>query len=197
MKSRSPFSILLDRKFAMNPSEIPESRIAEMIAGVKDYMRGEHALYLRASEPLAEEWRARVQEYFPPALLDSVKTLTLEGARIPPPPFYPEALAFAAGNFPDFVHLASITYMDVIVFNEKIAPRTLFHGLVHAEQMALLGFESYVELYVRGFVKTRSWISIPLEAQAFKLEERFVIFPPEVFSVEEEVLLWASTGRYN
>jgi hypothetical protein len=180
----------------MNLLEIPELRIAEMIAGVKDYMRRERSLYLPASEPLTAEWRAVVRDYFPAPLLDSVKTLTLEGARIPPPPFYAEALALSSGGFPDFVHLASITYIDVIVFNEKIAPRTLFHGLVHAQQMALLGFEPYVELYVRGFVKTRSWINIPLEAQAFKLEERFAVSPPETFTAEEEVRLWASTGRY-
>jgi len=38
----------------------------------------------------------------------------------------------SSGNFPDFVHLASITYLDVIVFNDEIAVRMLFHGLVHA-----------------------------------------------------------------
>jgi hypothetical protein len=38
---------------------------------------------------------------------------------------------------------------------------------------------------VRGFLKTRSWLHIPLETQAFKLEERFQMSPPERFSVEE------------
>jgi len=46
-------------------------------------------------------------------------------------------------------------------------------------------------------VSTRSWINIPLEAQAFKLEERFAVSPLEIFSVEEEVRLWASAGRYD
>jgi hypothetical protein len=62
--------------------------------------------------------------------------------------------------------------------------------------MAFLGFETYVGLYVRGFVKTRSWLHIPLETQAFKLEERFLITPPEQFSVEDEVSLWARENRY-
>jgi hypothetical protein len=102
----------------------------------------------------------------------------------------------SSGTFPDFVHLASVTYIDIIVFNGAMAPRTLFHGLVHAQQMASLGLERYVGLYVRGFLKTRSWITIPLEAQAFSLEARFMMTPPELFSVEEEVKFCTGQGRY-
>ena len=173
-----------------------ESQVLEMVAGVTDYFRKERALYLPASEPLAAEWKSKVRAYFPQKLLDTVKTVQLEGARIPPPPFYADAIALSSGNFPNFVHLASVTYVDVIVFNEKIIPRTLFHGLVHAQQMAHLSLETYADLYVRGFLKTRSWLHIPLETQAFKLEERFLISPPEQFSVEEEVMLWTSQNRY-
>lgn len=167
-----------------------------MIAGVAGYLRQERALYLPASQVLSEEWKSKVRRYFPKTLLDTVKTVQLEGARIPPPPFYAEGVALSSGKFPDFVHLASVTYIDVLVFNEGIVPRTLFHALVHSEQMAYLGLDRYVDLYVRGFVKTRSWLNIPLETQAFKLEERFSVAPPEEFSVEEEVKLWDSENRY-
>jgi len=166
-----------------------------MIAGVAEYLRKERVLYLPASEPLSAEWKSKLRSYFPRTLLDMVKTVQLEGARIPPPPFYSEAIALSGGNFPDFVHLASVTYVDVLVFNERIAPRTLFHALVHAEQVRQLGVETYAALYVRGFVKTRSWLLIPLEIQAFKLEARFLSSPPEQFSVEDEVKLWAAGDR--
>ena len=181
----------------MEPTQFSETRITEMISGVVKYMRDERALYHPASEPLAANWKATVQPYFAKKLLQTVKTVTLEGARIPPPPFYAKAAALSSGAFPDFVHLASVTYIDIIVFNEAIAARTLFHGLVHAQQMASLGFEEYVALYVRGFLKTRSWVSIPLEAQAFKLEERFQASPAEPFAVEEEVKLWQAQGRFS
>ena len=180
----------------MDPSQLSEARVAEMIAEVAAYLRQERSLYLRASDPLAPNWKTALQHYFPKALLDSVKTVTLEGARIPPPPFYSEAVALSSGSFPDFVHLASVTYIDIIVFNDAIAPRTLFHGLVHAQQMAFLELDKYVAFYLRGFLKTRSWINIPLEAQAFQLEARFSMSPPELFSVEEAVKLWAGQGRY-
>jgi hypothetical protein len=94
-------------------------------------------------------------------LLDKVKNITLRGARIPPPPFYGQAKEMSGGKFPDLVHLASFTYIDVLVFHNEIAPCTLFHALVHATQMAVLGFEHYVDLYVRAFAKHRSWLAIP------------------------------------
>jgi len=125
----------------MDPVELPEARVCEMVSGVAAYLRRERELYFRASEPLSTGWRAAVQDYFSVALLDSIKTIILKGARIPPPPFYAEAMAFSSGNFPDFVHLASITYLDVIVFHYEITLRTLFHGLVHAAQMAFLGLD--------------------------------------------------------
>jgi len=167
-----------------------------MVSGVAAYLRRERELYFRASEPLSPGWRNAVQAYFPNTLLDSIRTIILKGARIPPPPFYSEAVAMSSGNFPDFVHLASFTYVDTIVFHDEIALRTLFHGLVHATQMALLGLDHYTDLYVRGFVKSRSWIAIPLEAQAYQLDTRFAMSPSTSFSVEEEVKSWAEQGRY-
>ena len=97
----------------MDPVELPESRVAEIISGVAAYLR-QGELYFRASEPLAAGWRTGVQGYFSRTLLDSVRTIILKGARIPPPRFYAEAMALSSGNFPDFVHLASVTYLDVI-----------------------------------------------------------------------------------
>jgi hypothetical protein len=181
---------------AIDASQFSESRVAEMIAEIAAYLRKERSLYFPASQPLASTSKTALQHYFPKTLLDTVKTVTLEGARIPPPPFYAEALALSSGRFPDFVHLASVTYVDVVVFNDAIAPRTLFHGLIHAQQMAFLELDKYVSFYLRGFLETRSWINIPLEAQAFQLEARFSMTPPEVFSVEEEVKCWSSERRY-
>jgi hypothetical protein len=167
-----------------------------MVSGVAAYFRQEREIYFRASEPLAAEWKTRVQPYFSKSLLERIRTVVLKGARIPPPPFYAEAIALSSGNFPDFVHLASITYLDIIVCHDEIVLRTLFHGLVHAAQMALLGFDRYTELYVRGFVKTRSWLAIPLETQAFQLDTRFEMSPAVAFSVEDEVKSWVQKGQY-
>jgi len=180
----------------MDSSPLPEACVRKMITEVAAYFEKERSLYLRASEPLSPTWRNMLERYFTKTLLDTLKTVVLEGARIPPPPFYAEAVAMSSGRFPDFVHLASVTYLDIIVFNDAIAPRTLFHGLVHAQQMIFLGLENYAGFYLRGFLKTRSWITIPLEVQAYQLEARFARTPPEVFSVEQEVHLWARNNRF-
>ncbi len=86
--------------------------------------------------------------------------------------------------------------MDIIVFHDEITLRTLFHGLVHAVQMAFLGLDRYTDFYVRGFVKSRSWIAIALESQAYQLDTRFAMSPSAIFSVEDEVKSWAEQGRY-
>ncbi len=166
----------------MNPQEFTQARIAEMVAGVAAYYRKERELYIRHSEPLAANLRAAIQPYFSKELLDRL--------------FYAKAKEISGGRFPDFVHMASITYFDVIVFHDQIEPRWLFHGTVHAAQMSALGFEKYVDLYVRGFVKNLSWLAIPLEAQAYKLDARYAENPNEVFSVEDEIRTWEEEGRY-
>jgi hypothetical protein len=180
----------------MDPVQLPEKRIAEMVSGVATYFRQERDLYFPASEPLAPGWKNAVQAYFSKSVLDSMRTVILKGARIPPPPFYAEALAMSSGSFPDFVHLASVTYCDVIVFHDEITLRTLFHGLVHAAQIAFLGLDRYSDLYLRGFVRTRSWIAIPLEAQAYQLDTRFAMSSTAIFSVDEEIKSWSEQGQY-
>ena len=180
----------------MDAGQFSEARIAEMVSGVAAYLGGERTLYLRHSETLTAELRGILEPYFSAQLLDKVKTVTLHEARIPPPPFYAEALQMTHRRFPDFVHMASVTYVDVIVFHDKIEPRTLFHGTVHAAQIDILGFERYVDLYVRGFVKNLSWLAIPLEDQAYKLDARFAEGPSAPFSVEEEIRQWWQDGKY-
>ncbi len=180
----------------MSPSEQREPTVEEIIASVASYYRGERELYVRHSEPLDAGLRAVIARYFSAGLLDKVKTITLRGARIPPPPFYAQAKEMSGGNFPNFVHLASFTYIDVLVFHDEITPRALFHAAVHATQMEVLGFERYIELYVRGFVKNRSWLAIPLEQQTYKLEARFAESSADIFSVEDEIKTWDAEGRY-
>lgn len=180
----------------MEPGQFSETRIQEMVSGVAAYFSSERKVYLPHSEPLSAALRKSLEPFFSGQMLDKVKTLTLHEARIPPPPFYAEALQMTGGRFPDFVHMTSVTFVDVIVFHDRIDPRELFHGMVHAAQIEILGFERYVELYVRGFLKNLSWLAIPLEDQAYKLDARFAEGASEPFSVENEIRVWLQKGRY-
>jgi hypothetical protein len=92
--------------------------------------------------------------------------------------------------------MSSLTFLDVLVFNEQLTERSLFHALVHAVQFELLGLEKYTELFVRSFVKTKFHFTVPLEAHAFSLESRFARPSRDRFSVEDQVQLWIRQDRY-
>ncbi|MGA9471306.1 MAG: hypothetical protein WBV36_02510, partial [Terriglobales bacterium] len=59
----------------------------------------------------------------------------------------------------------------------------------------VLGLEAYAERFVRGFLRTRTHASVPLEVHAAVLEKAFAEQEPP-FLVEEKVRLWLNQGRY-
>ncbi len=134
--------------------------------------------------------------YFSASLLDQVKVVELHGARLPDPPFYAEAKALGFVSLPEIAHMNSLTFLDVLVFNDRLTERRLFHALVHAVQFRVLGLERYAELFVRNFLNSRYHFLVPLEAHTFFLESKFVRPAEEKFSVEDQVRLWAKQNRY-
>jgi hypothetical protein len=178
------------------PSPVSEDKISEAIAHIASYLRERREHYLGSAAPLTSRQKAIMWPYFSAALLDRVRVLELAGARVPNPPFYEEARALGFANLPDWTHMHSLTFLDVIVFNEKLTERSLFHALVHVVQIEILGVERYAELYVRSFVNTRFHFSVPLEAHTFSLESKFAAHPAERFSVEDRVRLWIRQNRY-
>jgi hypothetical protein len=175
---------------------LTQERIREAVGHLSSYLRDQRERYFHSAAPLTEHHKALLRPYFPLALLERVKAAELEGSRVSNPPFYAEARALGFVNLPDLPHMHSLTFLDVVVFNERITERALFHALVHAVQFEVLGLERYAELFVRGFVNARLHFSVPLEAQAFFLESKFVASPADRFSVEEQVRLWVKEGHY-
>ena len=173
-----------------------EKQILRAIERVSSYFHDQREHYLPSAALLDKQHQEVMSPYFSAALLNQVKVVELHGARIPNPPFYAEVKALGFVNFPEFSHMSSLTFLDVLVFNEKVTARPLFHALVHAVQFQLLGLRRYTELFVRNFVNTRFHFLVPLEAHAFFLESRFARPSAEKFSVEREVRLWAEQNRY-
>ena len=173
-----------------------EARVTQAVGKVAHYLHGQREFFRPRGRPLSEDHRRTMTPFFDPALLEKVRFVVLEEGHVPNPPFYAEARAEGFTYLPEFTHLASLTFEDVLVFHRDIPLRTLFHALVHAVQFEILGLARYTELFVRGFLRTRSHISVPLEAHAFSLEVRFVGDPAQAFSVEEKVRLWTNQGRY-
>jgi hypothetical protein len=173
-----------------------EERYTEAIGKVAHYLHEQREHFRPNGRSISEDHRRTMTPFFAPALLEKVRIVALEGRRVSNPPFYVEAKAQGLTNLPELSHMASLTFEDVVVFHGDIAARTLFHALVHAVQFDILGLERYTELFVRSFLRTRSHISVPLEAHAFALESKFAGDPVQTFSVEERVCLWINQGRY-
>jgi len=175
---------------------LDQQQIAQATDRVLAYLREQRDRYYASGEPLSAEYKAAMRPFFSPAILDRVRIVELAGARLPNPPFYSDAQAMGFVNLPQIPHMASLTFMDVVVFNEKLSERALFHGLVHAVQFLILGVERYTAAFVRGFVRTQSHFTVPLEAHTFALESKFARDPATGFSVEEQVRTWMKEGRY-
>jgi hypothetical protein len=178
------------------PPALTEKRICEGVEQIASYLRERRDHYFPLGTALTNHAKALMWPYFSATLLDRVRIVELAGSRLPNPPFYGEYRALGFANLPEIAHMHSLTFLDVVVFNEKITERTLFHGLVHAVQFEVLGLARYTDLFVRSFVNTRLHFTVPLEAHAFSLESKFASAPALRFSVEELVRLWAKQARY-
>jgi len=178
---------------ALSPDE---ERGRQASVCVLAYLREQRERYFASGFPLSGQFKASMQPFFSSGLIERVRLLELKGARVPNPGFYTEAQAMGVENLPALAHMASLTFVDVVVFNDSITERTLFHGMVHAAQMQILGLERYAELFVRGFLRTGSHVTVPLEAHAFALDSRYAKDPTDWFSVEDQIRLWVREGRY-
>jgi hypothetical protein len=172
------------------------AQLQDAVKRVTDYLSRQREASFPSAAPLSERQKQVLAPFFSSALLDKVRTVELHGRRLPPPPFYAEAQALGLDNLPALAHMTSLTFVDVIVFNDLLVERPLFHGLVHAAQFHILGVERYTDLFVRAFLRTNAHITVPLETQAFALESKFAVNPEQAFSVEDQVRLWMRDGRY-
>lgn len=170
-------------------------QLAQGVQWVSTYLRAQREHYLPVTELLNDRQKASVRPYFSSSLLDQIRIVELKGARVASPDFFTQirALGFEP---PEISHMDSLTFLDVIVFNEQLTERALFHALVHTVQIQVLGLERYAELWVANFVKTRAHFTVPLEVHAFSLASKFLRPSPERFSVEDQVRRWHADGRY-
>jgi hypothetical protein len=188
---------MLDEETVSAPATgLNDQQILQAVECVSSYLRDQRERYLPSAAPLSEQYQAMMRPYFSATLLDQVKVVELHGERVPNPPFYAEAKALGFVSLPDITHMNSLTFLDVLVFNEEVTQRSLFHALVHAVQFQVLGLERYIELFVHGFVNTRFHFRVPIEAHAFLLESKFARSAAKSFSVEDQVRLWVKQSRY-
>lgn len=170
-------------------------QIAQAVEWLSSYLRAQRERYLPAAVPLHNHLRASMWPYFSIGLLDQIRIVELKGERVAVPEFFTQirALGFEP---PEVTHMDSLTFLDVIAFNEQLTERSLFHALVHTIQIQVLGLERYAELWVHSFIKTKAHFTVPLEVHAFSLASKFVRPAAERFSVEDQIRRWVADDRY-
>jgi hypothetical protein len=176
--------------------KLNEEQALAISASISSYVREQRDRYFPSGTRLSAQRKAIMEPFFSPALLVRIRIVDLGGACVPNPPFYSKARELGFVNLPNFPQMASLTFLDVAVFNQRITDSALFHGLVHAVQFQILGLQRYADLLVRGYLRTNAHFAVPLEAHAFALESKFARNSTESFSVEEQVRLWVKEGRY-
>ena len=170
--------------------------VLEAIAKVSLYLQVQREQYYPLGQPLQPELMEAFRGFYSQELLEQVRVVEFTGNRVENPWFYGEARERGISNLPDIAHKVAVTFLDVIVFNQVVTRRDLFHNLVHAAQVKLLGEERFAELFVTGFLQARSYFLIPLKAHAFALDTRYAEDAGARFSVEEEVVRWITEERY-
>ena len=192
----SDYYLSIQKEIPEDGMPLSESQFLLAVECVSGYLWEQREVFLRVGRFLSDAEKETLHPFFSYSLLERVRLVELRGRRLPLPPFYQKAKAMGIANLPEMTHMASLTFVDVIVFNEQVSERALFHGLVHVAQMQILGLERYTDLFVRSFLRTQAHFNVPLERQAFTLEARFAAHPSEPFPVEEQIRLWLRERRY-
>jgi hypothetical protein len=129
--------------------------------------------YRPGSDPLPVELRSALAPHFTPATLDAARIV-----RVPVvenPDFFRRLDQVPM----DLTNSAGITYGDTILISERFvpgapSPSLVFHELIHVVQYSVLGIPGFASRYVRGWAENGfEYRRIPLEAQAYALQERF------------------------
>ena len=168
----------------MPPSKLSPKQINQLADWVASYIIEQRSHFYVKAKPIEPDQVSLLRPFFPEDVLCEARVVR---GRASKPPFYSQLRSLGITNAPPFSEMAGITFQDVIVHVEPLQTPLLFHELVHAVQYKHLGLQGFAERYVRGFLAGGSYEEIPLEKQAYGLEERFAKNPTVPFSVEADV----------
>lgn len=178
----------------MDLSKLPPGITGQLAGMVEDFILKSRKKYAERAIPLRPEQRATMEPFFPAEVLEQTRLLVLRDERVQDPPFYGMARMMGIKNLPSFGDTTAVTFMDVIVSHQAFTGDLLFHELVHAVQYAVLGTKEFASRYVNGFLTGGGYAEIPLEKNAYELEQRYSANRTLTFSVADEVKQWIAAG---
>ena len=161
-------------------------QIAELISSVGVFIDEQRRAHVSSSRPLSDAERRQLAIHFSTDVLDGARLTRVK--HLQNPPFYAELERRGFQNLPQFRRMAAVTFVDVIVAQDEFTSPLLFHELVHVVQYRELGLHRFAELYVRGFLETGEYLSIPLERVAYHLEGLFRLRPDLAIEVEKQAI---------
>ena len=164
--------------------KLSTSQIKQLADWVASYIIDQRSHFYPKAKPIGPDHLKLLRQFFPEDVLRETRVVR---GRAGEPTFYSQLRSLGISNAPPFSDMAGITFQDVIVHVEPLQTPLLFHELVHAVQYKHLGLQGFAERYVRGFLAGGAYEQIPLEKQAYSLEDRFVRDPSTSFSVEADV----------
>jgi len=178
--------------------KLSDSQINGLIEQVAQYIEWQRQTYRAKATGIDWNHKTAMKQFFAPSILESARVNVLKNERVANPPFYPALvqIGFGPALLPDFSLMAAITFVDTIVSHGPMSMQTLFHELVHAVQYEKLGLPEFAAKYVYGFLRGGSYEAIPLEQNAYQLDERFARAPQVQFSVEDEVQQWIDSKSF-
>lgn len=177
--------------YSMEPFE-HHAWIESALAG---YIRAQSLRYRARANALAPDQKNALAGYFSQVDLERAHIFHAADERIAEPAFYARLRALGTSDLPDFSLMQAVTFDDVVVACMPIDKAVLFHELVHVTQYRLLGVEKFASLYVREFLASGGYESIPLEVCARHLSTRY-IERGGLPDIEAVVLEWIDAGYF-
>ncbi|MGM0453281.1 MAG: hypothetical protein ACQERN_08980 [Thermodesulfobacteriota bacterium] len=155
------------------------------------WLRQQRNRHRRHSHRIDRTTVSRIAPFFEGLTMDRIRIRKV--ARIDEPPFsvFLEKSGFTP--FFGFGFAAGITFIDTIVIADEMIGHTdmtalIFHEAVHVAQYRCLTPERFVRQYMQSWMAHRfEYHRIPLESQAYRLQQRFQRHPEVIFSVEQDI----------
>ncbi len=178
----------------MVATKFSEGEIVEYSGLIAAFIRSQRDTYLEKAAGLSEVQIENFSPFFNTGLLKNTFFYRKIDGPIEDPAFLKELND--RGIYFSLDHLRAITFMDVVVSYEELKPQIQFHELVHVVQYQKLGLKQFAHKYLRGFLATGVYESIPLEKNAYALDKAYIQNPQQPFSVEQEVQNWINGNKF-
>ena len=169
-----------------------DPELSYLIEQGENWIREQRLLHRPDAQPLEPQAVAMLSPFFGPDILRDVRFKSVPV--IENPGFYKELEAAGRPIPMDFSDTHGITFEDTVLLSDRYVSADgppmslLFHELVHMVQYRLLGVGGFVHRYLTGWAENGfEYMAIPLERDAYDLEERFTANPHTPFLVRAEV----------